>query len=213
MEQKYIDINYWIEIHKKIDVILNDINGILLLTHNSIKLSQIIKIINLIKSDKETNIAYISLVRSKGYIDSILNYEPLHNKKISIIDCVSGYAFADKEGEKSLYHKPPSNLIELKEILSFSIEQHNPDIVILDSLSQFINFSKINDTEINLLYSFLETIKYNLSKNNQITFILLYDDKLNLLKNLPKGFVDFIIKIDVVEEEINESLKIPYLKI
>jgi len=207
MNQKYVEINYWKEIQGDIAKILGDLKGIVLLVHNSIMFKHIIDILNRIKSNQPSNVLYISLIRSQGYIKSTLDFRPLEQKTISIIDCVSGYAFPDKDGtDGMMYHKPPQNLHELKQIINYGIDRYNPNIVVLDSLSHFINFSKTADEELNSLYEFLNMLKNNSLNDTQMAFVLLYDDKLGLLKNLPKEIADLILKIEIVEEESADTL-------
>lgn len=125
-----------------------------------------------------------------------LKLKPLDNKRMMFIDCVSGYAFPKEDKiDEAFYHKPPKNLSELKEIIKFGFQKSRPDIVVLDSLSQFMNFSQITEESISELYKFLKRLKEE--KNN--CFILLYDNTLGLLENLPKKQTDHILKIEKKE--------------
>ena len=192
-------INYWKEIEKNIVEELKDINGVVLLTHNSIEFTDIINFLKNLRQGQILTIMYVSLVRSYDYMKKALDFIPLNQKRIVFIDCVSGYAFPmDDKVDEAFYHKPPQNLDEMKEIIKFGIEKINPDVVIIDSLSQFINFSNAEEDQLNNLYEFLNTIKDDTMNVTQNTFILLYDTKLGMQHHLPKKATDSIIKIEVV---------------
>jgi hypothetical protein len=139
------------------------------------------------------NVLYISLIRSCGFIKETLKIKPLVKKKIFIMDCVSGFAFPPEDIKGVIYHKPPHNLEELKEIINHGIKKTSPDIIVLDSLSQFINFSHPSDKELKEIYNFLSSV------NLPCTFILLYDNKMGLMKKLPE--MDMILKLELVKEE------------
>ncbi len=193
--------NYWKEAHKEIHEILQDFKGIMLLTHNSIEFTDIVDFLNKVRPGKFLNLLYISLIRSYDYMTVVLLRKQLENKRIFFIDCVSGYAFpSEKEIDDCIYHKPPHTLNEMKELISFGIKKANPEIIVIDPLSQFINFSQPTEGEINDLYNFLKSLKDTLGIM-QNTFILLYDSKLRTMQHLPKISADLILKIEVVKEE------------
>jgi len=200
-DQKIIQGNCWKEIRNEIPAILEDLSGIVLLTHNSLEFTNIIDFLNKIKPGHFSNILYISLIRSYNYMQLALEKRPLDQKKIFFIDCVSGYAFPPADNiDDCFYHKPPQTLSELKDIVKFGIEKCNPDIVVIDSLTQFINFSKPTESEINRLYEFLHSMRGNVLNIVQDTFILLYDTKMSMMQNLPRAHTDIILKIEVLEE-------------
>jgi len=191
-------INYWKEIEEELPNELQNLNGIILLTYNSVEFTHIINFLQNIRKGEFLTVLYISLVRSYNYIKSALDLKPLNQKKIMFIDCVSGYAFPiDEQIDEAFYHKPPLNLDEMKEIIQFGIDKTNPDIIIIDSLSQFINFSKTTSGELSQFYEFLKNIKENTISITQNTFILLYDTKLGAIQCLPKKNMDSIFKIEI----------------
>lgn len=192
------NINYWKEVNKELNNILKNLSGVVLLTHNSIEFTNIIDILNKIRKDKFLDILYVSLVRSYGYMKKALIQKPLEQKRLFVIDCVSGFAFPPEDKvDNCLYHSPPENLYEMKEIIKFGIEKANPDIVIIDSLSQFVNFSHPTSQELEDLYIFLKTVKQDTLNVVQKTFILLYDSKLGVMHRLPKSYTDLILKVEV----------------
>jgi len=201
-DDEIISINYWKEVHKEISEILNNLRGIVIITHNSIEFPEIVDLLNKTKRNHFQNVLYISLVRSYDFMRLALNKKPIDNKKITFIDCVSGYAFPHEDNiDDCIYHKPPQNLEEMKQIISFGIEKCNPDIIVIDSLSQFINFSKPTENEISDLYKFLRSLKTGSINIIQDTFILLYDTRLSVMQNLPKLYTDLILKIEIIKEE------------
>ena len=202
--EEIIITNYWKEIHKEISEELKNISGIVIITHNSIEFKDILEILKKIRRENYLKILYISLTRSYDHMKLELNRNEIENKKITFVDCVTGYTFRTKqELDDCLYHDPPLNLDQMKNIINFGIKKCNPDMVIIDSLTQFINFSRPTETEISSLYKFLNSIKTNSLNAIQDTFILLYDNKLGMMQNLPKMYTDIILKIEVYKEEYN----------
>jgi hypothetical protein len=202
MEESTLSINYWKEIDNELPHVLDKLNGIVLLSHNSVEFPDIIDFLNKIRPNKFTKLLYISLTRSYNYMKAALDLNPLNQKMVSFIDCVSGFAFPIEDSiDECFYHKPPSNLDEIKKIIKFGIEKSNPDIIVLDSLSQFINFSKPTQSELNDLYQFLRMLREDTVNVFQNTFILLYDNKMGVMQNLPKTFTDIILKLEILKEE------------
>jgi hypothetical protein len=196
-------INYWKEIQNEIPNTLADLSGIVLLTHNSAEFTNIIDFLNKIRPDNFSNVLYISLVRSYEYMRLALEQKPLDKKRIFFIDCVSGFAFPPEDNiDDCMYHKPPNTLRELKEIIEFGLKKCNPDIVVLDSLSQFINFSKPTEFELNELSQFLQSLRKDDLNIIQKTLILLYDSKMSFMQGLPKLSTDLILKLEVFKEEM-----------
>ncbi len=203
----FSSVNYWKEIEKNIDGELQNLNGLILLTHNSAEFIDLVKFLKKFRKGEFSSVLYISLVRSYNYMKNALSFETLDDKRMMFIDCVSGYAFPiDDEIDDAFYHKPPKNLSELKEIIQFGIKKTNPHIVLLDSLSQFINFSQSDETDLSDLCSFLRDMKENKNHSNTNTVMLIYDSKLGLIKNLPKNFTDHILKIEVLKDKQKNKL-------
>jgi hypothetical protein len=134
-----------------------------------------------------------------------LEQKPLDQKQIFVIDCVSGFAFPAEENiDNCLYHKPPRDLFTMKEIIHFGIDKTNPDIVIIDSLSQLINFSKPTDQELNEFYIFLGHMRQQMLNIVNNTFILLFDTKMGVLQHLPTQGIDTILKLEINTLMINQ---------
>lgn len=202
MDEEVIKINFWKEIHKEILSTLEEVSGIVLITHNSIQFPDIIDILNVTRPNQRITVLYISLTRSYEFMKSALNQKKLKEKQLYFIDCVSGYAFSkDDNVDDCIYHKPPSNLNEMREIITLGIQKSNPDIIVIDSISQFINFSRPTETKATDLFQFLRTIRETGLNIVQDTYMLFYDNQMDMMINLPKMHTDLILKIEVSKEE------------
>ena len=202
MDEEITSINFWKEIQYDINNTLKDLKGIILLAHNSIEFVDIISLLNKTKTEHFTSILYISLVRTYDFLKLALNQKPLDNKRIFFIDCVSGFAFPEEDKiDDALYHEPPSDLNQMKELVKFGIDKTGPDIVVIDSLTQFMDFSMPTDYNLNNLHKFLQSLKSDFLNINQDTFILLYDSRMSFMQNLPKLSVDQIFKVEILKEK------------
>jgi archaellum biogenesis ATPase FlaH len=114
---------------------------------------------------------------------------------------VSGFVIEHHDTTDCAYRKPPENLGEMKELIMENISLVNPNIIVVDSLSQFINFSMPKDDEIRNLYKFLKSIKEDAMGLTRDAIILIYDDKMGSMKKLPTLFTDLILKLEVIKEE------------
>ncbi|MEF8879925.1 MAG: hypothetical protein V5A64_06000 [Candidatus Thermoplasmatota archaeon] len=194
--EKQSPVNWWKEINDELPEILENLKGTVLLLHNSAEFTDIIDVLNNIQPDNCFKILYISMIRSYGYMKKTLKLNPL-NKDLSVVDCVSGYAFPQEEGiDNCMYHKPPRNLMELKKILDLGVKKEKPDIVVLDSLSHFINFSKPHHQDLLDLYHFLDTIEDDMVDDRQSTFLLLYDSKMSTPENIPREGIQTTLKME-----------------
>ena len=89
----------------------------------------------------------------------------------------------------------------MKYLIIKNIQWSNPNIVVVDSISQFINFTVPTEAELHNLYSFLRSIKEDALGIIRDAIILLYNDKMGSLKKLPTMFTDVIIKLEVIKEK------------
>jgi hypothetical protein len=210
MMENDIEINYWCSIQKEVDELLERLQGIILVLHNSMEFTQFIDFFQKIQSNHLTNVLYISLTRSHDYIRHALELKPFDRKLIYIIDCVSGFAFPTEDHiDNLLYHKPPQDLSQMKEIIQFGIEKCNPDIIVLDSLSQFVNFSQSSDKELCDLSLFLQTLRNDTFNIRQKTVLLFYDTKLDSPRSLPDMAIDMMLKIEVIKRNhLNKKYKL-----
>jgi len=202
MMENEVEINYWRSIQNEVDEVLEKLQGIILVLHDSMEFTQFIDFLQKIQSNHFTNVLYISLTRSHDYIRHAMELKPFDRKLIYVFDCVSGFAFPTEDhNDNCLYHKPPQDLAQLKEIIKYGIEKSNPEIIVLDSLSQFVNFSQSTDKELHDLSLFLQTLKDDTLNIRQKTVLLLYDTKLSSSRILPKMMIDMILKIEIIKKK------------
>jgi hypothetical protein len=200
-ELMIVQVNYWKEIRKEINRTFESLHGLVLLTHNSIEFSDIIDFLNDLRRNQETTVLYISLISSYSHIKQILQIHPLPSKKLFVVDCVSGFLLELQDSVQCVYRKPPYNLDEMKNLIMKNIQWSNPNIIVVDSISQFINFTTPTDEELHNLIIFLKSIKEDALGITRDVIILLYDDKIGLMKKLPTMFTDVIMKLEVIKEK------------
>jgi len=200
-ELMVVQVNYWKEIRKEINRTFESLHGLVLLTHNSIEFSDIIGFLNDLRRNQETTVLYISLISSYNHIKQILQIHPLPSKKLFVVDCVSGFLLELQDSVQCVYRKPPSNLDEMKNLIMKNIQWSNPNIIVVDSISQFINFTTPTDEELHNLIAFLKSIKEDALGITRDVIILLYDDKIGLMRKLPTMFTDVIMKLEVIKEK------------
>ena len=200
-KQKIIQVHYWKKMMKETNEVIGKLYGIVLLIHNSVEFSDIVDFLNKIRSDEQLHVLYISLVNSYSRIKETLKEHPLKSKQLFVVDCVSGFLIELRDSPECAYRKPPGNLEQLKELLMKFIGSQNPNIVVIDSMSQFINFSTPTEEELEDFYKFLRSIKENIWGLSNDSIILLYDDKVGYLQSLPTISIDLILKLEVIREK------------
>ena len=199
-EQKIAHVNYWKKMLKETNEVIGNLHGLVLIIHNSVNFSDIVNFLNKIKPDKRLMLLYISFINSYNNIKQILKDHPLNKKKLFVVDCVSGFVIELHDTPECAYRKPPSNLEQLKELLLKNIGAYSPNIVVIDSMSQFINFSIPTDEELEDFYRFLYSVKENIWGLKDDSIVLLYDDKIGGLQSLPTVSIDLILKLEVIRE-------------
>ncbi len=197
-----IQVNYWKEIKKEINETINEMQGLILVTHNSIEFSDIVDFLNKVRKNERLTILYISLTSSYSHMKKILEEKPLSSKRLFAIDCVSGFLIERQDEINCVYRKPPSNLEETKELILKNIKVCNPNMIVIDSLSQFINFSMPSEERLHEFYKFLKEIKDNALNIITDTVILFYNDKLGSMTKLPTLFTNLILKMEVIREKV-----------
>ena len=202
-DEAVININYWKEIRKELTDTVNNIHGRVIIIHNSMELSDIIKFLNKIRQENPLVILYISLIKSYNFIQIELGKNPLENKKLFVVDCASGYIQDSHDTKDCIFRNTPSNLGEMKKLIKEGITCARPNLIVIDSLSQFINFANPRDNELHDLYKFLQSIREDFLGLTCYAVILLYDDIMNSIKKLPTMFTDLVLKIEVIKEKTN----------
>jgi hypothetical protein len=200
-EFKVVQLNYWKEMRKEINKTFDSLHGLVLLTHNSIEFSDIIDFLNNLRRNQEKTVLYISLINSYSLIKQTLQAHPLPLKKLFVVDCVSGFLIELQDLIQCVYRRPPLDLKEMKNLIMKNIQWSNPNIIVVDSISQFINFTTPTDEELQSLYIFLKSIKEDALGITRDAIILLYDDKMGSMKKLPTMFTDAIMKLEVIKEK------------
>ena len=198
IDKKEINLNYQMPQNDEFRLVLKNLSGLVLLKYRDVEFTKIIELLNQIRPGNFLDILYISFIRSYKYMRTALEFNPLNEKRIFFIDCVSGYAFPDKDKiDDCFYHKPPTNIIDMEKVILFGIEKSNPDIVVIDSLSQYIGFSKSNTTDIlNLIRSIKSLIEQKFNLRN-IIFIILYDTRLGQIQDLSSISNSVDISLDI----------------
>lgn len=200
-ESQVVQVNYWKELHKELNQTIGNLKGLVLLTHNSVELVDIIDFLNKVRRGEYIVLLYVSLINTFDYIMKTLEKSPLHSKNIFVIDCVSKFLLSDVHDQrKCIYRDPPHSLDEMKNLILEGIEFANPDMIVVDSLSQFVNFSMPKEDELQELCKFLNSLKQEVMGIILDTIILLYDDKLGIMKKLPTIFMDLVLKLEVIRE-------------
>ena len=64
-----VQINYWKEMRKELNKTLDQLRGIVLLTHNSVDFLDLVDFLNLVRKDKMLTTLYISLIQIYDYIN------------------------------------------------------------------------------------------------------------------------------------------------
>ena len=200
-EPRIVQVNYWKRMLKEKKDTFEKLHGIVLLIHNSVEFSDIVDFLNNIRPEQELRLLYISLINSFDRIKHIIEKHPLESKKLFVVDCVSMFLMDVKDTADCIFRKPPKNLEQLKEMLMINISNKNPNIVMIDSMSQFINFSLPTEDELREFYKFLNSVKENIWGLKEDSIIFLYDDKFGELRGLPSVSVDLIMKLEVIREK------------
>lgn len=198
-DEKTLQVNYWKKIRKDFNEVVGRLHGVVLLIHNNVELSQIIDFLNRVREGKNLTLLYISMVNSYRRVKQTLETIPLESKELFMVDCVSGFLIELQDSADCIYRKPPKNLEELKSMILKNIQRTNPNIVVIDSLDQFINFSMPSDEELNELYQFLQSLKQDIWGLQDDAIIILYNDRIGVLQKLPVVSIDEIIKLEVVK--------------
>ncbi|CAG1003234.1 MAG: hypothetical protein MPEBLZ_02598 [Candidatus Methanoperedens nitroreducens] len=195
MDSEVLAVNYWKETRKDLKKILSEPWKTLLLFHNSREVKGIVDFIK--KQTGAKKILYISLTKTDN---AIRPYFQDMGASLFIVDCVSGGLFEKKNTMTSFYENPPSTIDEMSKLNEKYISQLCPDYIILDSLSQFIDFSTTTPKNTQNLYDYLNTLK---NTKTSCKFILLYmDTNSKGVAFVPSYDVDIILKMEVIVDKV-----------
>ncbi|CAG0957266.1 MAG: hypothetical protein OIN86_12500 [Candidatus Methanoperedens sp.] len=195
MDLEVLAVNYWKETRKDLKKVLSEPWKTLLLFHNSKEVKEIVDFIKKLSGAKK--ILYISLTKTDN---AIRPYFDDMETSLFIVDCVSGGVFEKKNTRTSFYENPPSTIDEMSRLNDKYITELYPDYIILDSLSQFIDFSTTTPRNTQNLYDFLNTLK---NTRTTCKFILLYmDTSSKSVAFVPSYDVDIILKMEVISDKV-----------
>jgi archaellum biogenesis ATPase FlaH len=198
IENDYV-IHYWKSIQKESNETIGNLLGLTLVIHNSAQFSDIARLLKKIRKDEAENLLYFSLTTSYDHIKNEINSDSLGRKQLHVVDMVSGFLLEIQDNIDCVFRRPPKTLDEMKSMMMKNIDRVKPDVVCVDSLSQFINFTKPSDQDLQQLYQFLGSLKESIMGSNVKTIILLYDEKSGPMKKLPSIFTDLIMKMEVIK--------------
>ena len=188
-----VAVNYWEEVRSRLDASLNSIDKVALVIHNSAEFKDIVDLLKRLNSTKK--LLYISMTKT---FDSIKPHIPNIKCGVFFVDCISGGIFNDKPPKNCAFEPMPNDLTGMNSLINKSVQENNPDFVIVDSLSQFMDFSETT-REHQQLGIFTEQLKRSSQKT-----IILYDDNISTkLKSLPNLVIDKIYRMEVIKEKIN----------
>jgi len=195
-----IQVNYWREMRKDLDKMLESYWETMLLIQDSVNFEETISFLKKLPPTKR-KVVYISLTKT---CDALRKYLDDFGEEVFIIDCVSSFLFEKKKTKGCVFVKPPSNLEQMTKLITNAVKKIGPGYIFLDSLSQFIDFSSSSKKTENFkdLYEFLKYMKF-ISSRTSCKFVLMYDDKLSRdLVKLPKFHVDIILKLEAIVDRI-----------
>ncbi len=201
-DQKIVQVNYWKKLTKDLDEVVGKLHGVVLFIHNSVKFKDLLDFFNKVQPDKRLTILYISLINSYSRIERNLEDKPLRNKRLHVVDCVSNFIMDMEDTRFCVYRKPPQNLKELKDMILTNIEKVGPNILVVDSLTQFINFSVPTEDELSELYHFLKELRESIIGLGDDSIILIYNNKAGYMKKLPVMNIDLILKYEVIRDTV-----------
>lgn len=194
-EEEIVAVNYWKETRKDLKKVLSEPWKTLLLVHNSKEVKEIVDFIKKLSGAKR--ILYISLTKTDN---AIRPYFEDMGISLFIVDCVSGGLFEKKNTRTSFYENPPSTIDEMSGLNDKYISELHPDYIILDSLSQLIDFSTTTPKNSKNLYDYLNTLK---NTRTSCKFILLYMDMNSSgVAFVPSYDVDIILKMEVISDKV-----------
>ncbi|MHC1565118.1 MAG: hypothetical protein ACXQS6_02200 [Candidatus Syntropharchaeales archaeon] len=192
-----VAINYWREVRSNFKRTLLDFNDILLLIHDSAAFDDLIRFLNILPYYRRKT--YISLTRTFSTIKPSLKK---FDTRMYIIDCISkSISDRDFQNGKSWFFEDMSfGFSEISRLIDKYLKKLKPELVVVDSISQLIDFSvTAGDRDFN---NFIN----HLRKRNSETlcnFVLLYDNQLKSLRNLPISNINLILRLEVIKDKIH----------
>jgi hypothetical protein len=199
MNEEQSKIHYWKSIQKNSNETIENLLGLSLILHNSVEFTDIASFINKIRKDESSKVLYFSLTTSYKHIKEGIKKQSIRNKQFHVIDMVSGFLLEIQDNVDCIFRKPPHNFAEMESMMIKNIERTHPDIVCVDSLSQFMNFTQPSNQDLQKLYQFLGSLKQRFMGTSVKNIFLFYDEKNGHIKKLPLIFTDIILKMEKIK--------------
>ena len=199
MNEEQSKIHYWKSIQKNSNETIENLLGLSLILHNSVEFTDIASLINKIRKDESAKVLYFSLTTSYKHIKEGIKKQSIRNKQFHVIDMVSGFLLEIQDNVDCIFRKPPHNFAEMESMMIKNIERTHPDIVCVDSLSQFMNFTQPSNQDLQKLYQFLGSLKQRFMGTSVKNILLFYDEKNGNIKKLPLIFTDIILKMEKIK--------------
>lgn len=187
-------VHCWMEAKNQLERLLLREWDILMLIHNSVEFPEIVEFIN--KLPYARKMAYITINKTCNSVKPYFQRPYFRRKtEVSIVDCISKRIMKIEKIKGCRIEDPPSNLKEMAVLLDKYLTTINPDLVVFDSLSKFIDFSSETDSQ--WLFKFLNYLKSRSSDSGR-KFVLLYDDSTSndTIGSLPRYNIDMIFKLE-----------------
>ena len=194
MDEQKVTVNYWKEIKKDLQRVLNEVSDMVLIIHNAAEIKQIAGFIGSLPSSR---MIYISLTKT---FDSVKEQVADLGQTVLVVDCVSSGLMEKQSNDEAVYADAPEDLQATINLIESAVKQFDAGFIVIDSLSQLIDFSDLSNTSKDT-HTFYEKLK-ELSSAHGLRFALLYDEnQLMSVKNLPSFHMQTILRMEVRREE------------
>lgn len=168
---------------------ITEMHGLILAIQESVEFSETVSFLNTIDGEKYLNLLYVTLIPSYIHIQKTLVTKPLPSKNVYVADCVSKLLVENlKDTSDVIFRTPPRTSEEMKRLLLDAFTFANPQIIILDSLTQFLNYSNLKERELRDFFDFLEIFISDKKFGIVNKIILLYNEKLS--SNFPLDWIE-----------------------
>jgi len=196
--EEIISANIWQEVSLRIEDVLEQFPHTLILVHNSAEFDELLFFIKKILWTKQ--IVYLSMTKTYFSIKQSLQKS---KRKIVIIDCVSIGVFGEKRAspmgisDNHITERTPATFGELLALIYKIKNSSNPDYIIIDSLSLFLDFA-VASRKMEEFISFINELnKFSMK------FIFLYDSGVpRTTINLPVFEVDMVLKLEILRDKM-----------
>jgi hypothetical protein len=153
---------------------------ILIVVKESFDISTSIDILNQMFQHTAKKILYISFVHSYIHLKKNIISSPLEGHKLFIVDCVSQLLVQNlKDSSDVVFRDPPQSVTQMKQLLSETIHIGHSNVIVIDSFSQFLNYSKSSDIQLQELFLFLQDKQSENFISQETKILLFFNPSLN----------------------------------